>query len=123
MSGRPVSFVGHRNVDGARWFTKAFVDDPRWPDDVGLAVSNAAAQVAFQSGDYLRAGSFVRGGLDRLDRIGGGMDSSDIVRFWGAYLCRSGAMLAIGATRADLWVARPPAGPKPAAGRNARRDA
>lgn len=95
MSGRPAAFVGHRNVDGARWFTKAFVEDARLPDDVGLAVSFTAAQVAMQSGDYLAAGSFVRGGLDRLDRLGVGVDSSDVVRSFGANLCFSGATLAI----------------------------
>ncbi|MDX2381265.1 MAG: hypothetical protein QNM02_16075, partial [Acidimicrobiia bacterium] len=95
QSGRAGAFLGHRNVDGLRWFTKAFVDDARLPDDVGLAVSFTASQVALQSGDYRASGSFVRSGLDRLDQLDGGVGSSDVVRFWGAALCSSGAMLAI----------------------------
>jgi hypothetical protein len=65
------------------------------PDDVALAVSLAAARVAFSSGDYLAGGSFVRGGLDRLDQLGDVAGLSDVVRSWGATLCGLAAMQVI----------------------------
>jgi predicted ATPase len=95
MSGRASAFYADHNVDGVRWFTREFVEDARLPDDVALAVSLTAAHVALFSGDYLAGGSFLRGGLDRLDQFGDVTGLSDVVRSWGAALCGLAAMQVI----------------------------
>ena len=93
LSGRVDAYAVERNVEGRRWFTKEFVDDPRLPDDVGLAVSNAAAFISFQASDYLAVDRFVRGGLDRFDRLGG--SASETALRFGALLFSNAAMLAL----------------------------
>jgi hypothetical protein len=96
LSGRVHAYAAERNLDGLRWFTKAFVDDDRLPDDVGLAVSQAAMFMALQSGDYLAADRFTRGGLDRFERLGGSAAESEIVLRWGAVLSGNAAFLSLG---------------------------
>lgn len=99
VSGRSTSFSEDHNVDGIRWFTKAFVEDPRLPDDVALAVSFTAAMVVLDSGDYLAGASFVRTGLDRLDQLDSGTGLSDVARWWGTLLCGIAAIQTISTDR------------------------
>jgi predicted ATPase len=102
LSGRPQLFTGDRNVDGARWFTPEFIDDERLPNDVRLAVSFTATQVALFAGDYKRARALIGRGLQQVEvveRQGG----SDVERFWAGQLCLSAAILMIAI---DLEAAR-----------------
>ena len=94
LSGRVDAYALERSVEGRRWFTKEFVDDPRLPDDVGLAVSNAATFISFQTSDYLAVDHFVRGGLDRFERLGGS-PASDTALAFGALLYGQAAFLAL----------------------------
>lgn len=107
LSGKTGLFNGDRNVDGARWFTPAFVGDERLPYDVALAVTLAASQTAVFSGDYAAGRAFAQRGLSLVDE----MDRhpvSDVTRFWAAQSCLFTGTLAVGTDldRARLLLAR-----------------
>jgi hypothetical protein len=95
LSGQPGLFAGDRNVEGARWFTPAFVGDEQLPIEVALAVAVVASQTAVFAGDYATAGRFARHGLSLLDAMER-QPTSDVTRFWAAQTCLFAGMLAVG---------------------------
>lgn len=95
LSGQPGLFAGDRNVEGARWFTPAFVGDEQLPIEVALAVALVASQTAVFAGDYATAGAFAGHGLSLLEAMDP-QPVGNVTRFWAAQTCLFAGMLAVG---------------------------